>query len=178
MRSLDGRDFPGRVFPGQHDQIGAQLFRESDTGCAGDRHLGGAMDRKVGRKRADETADADVLHERRVHSGGDDRLEIFLGGGVGYVAWHGTQHNPSVKRKDNGIPQAPAGTLAVIGDLKQMKPEWLVGTSMLGYGTTLSIGIGVPIPILDEETLKYAAIKERERSDKIIFFIKPQILKN
>ena len=87
---------------------------------------------------------------------------IFLGGGIGYVAWHGTQHNPTVKRKDNGVPQAPAGTLAVIGDLKQMKSEWLLGTSMLGYGVTVTVGIGVPIPILDEETLKYTAIKDEE----------------
>ena len=88
--------------------------------------------------------------------------KIFLGGGVGYVAWQGTQHNPSVKRKENGIPQAPAGTLAVIGDLKQMRPEWLVGVSMLGYGVTLTIGIGVPIPILNEEILQYAAAKDED----------------
>jgi len=88
--------------------------------------------------------------------------KIFLGGGVGFVAWQGTQHNPGVKRKDNGVPQAPAGTIAVIGDLKQMKPEWLTGISMLGYGVTLNVGIGVPIPVLDEEIIKYAAIKDSE----------------
>ncbi|MBM3246757.1 MAG: hypothetical protein FJZ13_05485, partial [Candidatus Omnitrophica bacterium] len=93
---------------------------------------------------------------------------IFLGGGVGYVAWQGTQHNPSVKRKDNGIPQAPAGTLAVIGDLKQMRPEWLVGTSMLGYGVTLSVGVGVPIPVLDEEIAKYAAARDEEIFTQIV----------
>jgi len=93
---------------------------------------------------------------------------IFLGGGVGYVAWQGTQHNPGVKRKDNGIPQVPAGTLAVIGDLKQMKPEWLVGTSMLGYGSTLTVGIGVPIPILNEEIVKFAAAKDEEIYTQII----------
>ncbi|MBU1871268.1 MAG: homocysteine biosynthesis protein, partial [Candidatus Omnitrophica bacterium] len=29
---------------------------------------------------------------------------IFLGGGIGYVSWHGTQHNPAVKRKNNAVP--------------------------------------------------------------------------
>ena len=94
--------------------------------------------------------------------------KIFLGGGIGYVAWHGTQHNPSVPRKDNGVPQAPAGTLAVIGDLKQMSPQWLVGTSMLGYGVTLIVGIGVPIPVLDEEVIKYAAIRDKEIYSQVV----------
>jgi len=86
--------------------------------------------------------------------------KILLGGGVGYVAWYGTQHNPSVPRLDNGVPSRPAGTLTVIGDLKQMKPQWLRGTSMFGYGTTLTVGIGIPIPILSEEILRYTAVKD------------------
>jgi uncharacterized protein (DUF39 family) len=88
--------------------------------------------------------------------------KILLGGGIGYVAWQGTQHNPGVPRSDNGVPKRPSGTLAVIGDLKQMKPEWLRGTSMLGYGTTLTVGIGVPIPILSEDILRYTTVKDED----------------
>ncbi len=88
--------------------------------------------------------------------------KIFLGGGVGYVAWQGTQHNPAVLRGDNGVPRRPAGALAVIGDLKQMKPQWLVGTSMFGYGCNITVGIGVPIPILSEEILRYTAVRDED----------------
>jgi uncharacterized protein (DUF39 family) len=88
--------------------------------------------------------------------------KIFLGGGIGYVAWQGTQHNPTVPRGENGVPKKPAGTLAVIGDLKQMKPEWLRGTSMQGYGCTITIGIGIPIPVLSEEILGYTIVKDAE----------------
>lgn len=87
---------------------------------------------------------------------------IFLGGGVGYVAWNGTQHNPNVLRGENGVPKRGAGTLAVIGDLKQMKPDWLRGVSFIGYGCTLVVGIGVPIPILSEEILLYTAVRDEE----------------
>ncbi len=86
--------------------------------------------------------------------------KIFLGGGIGFVAWQGTQHNPDVLRTENGVPKRAAGTLAVIGDLKQMKPRWLLGTSMLGYGCTLSVGIGIPIPVLSEEILQYTAVSD------------------
>jgi uncharacterized protein (DUF39 family) len=88
--------------------------------------------------------------------------KIFLGGGVGYVAWQGTQHNPTALRTDNGVPKRGAGTLAVIGDLKQMSPQWLVGTSFLGYGATLTVGIGVPIPIISEEILNYTTVTDEQ----------------
>jgi len=88
--------------------------------------------------------------------------KIFLGGGVGFVAWQGTQHNPGVPRTKGGVPTGGAGTLAVIGDLKQMSPRWLVGTSMLGYGCTLTVGIGIPIPILSEEILRYTAVSDSD----------------
>jgi len=87
---------------------------------------------------------------------------IFLGGGIGYVAWQGTQHNPSAMRNEKGVPKRGAGTLAVIGDLKQMKPKYLVGTSFLGYGCTITVGIGVPIPILSEEILLYTAVTDED----------------
>jgi uncharacterized protein (DUF39 family) len=87
---------------------------------------------------------------------------IFLGGGIGYVAWQGTQHNPNVLRGENGVPKRGAGTLAVIGDLKQMSPNWLVGTSFLGYGATITVGIGLPIPILSEEILRYTTVTDAQ----------------
>jgi uncharacterized protein (DUF39 family) len=87
---------------------------------------------------------------------------LFLGGGVGYVAWQGTQHNPGVPRSENGVPRKPAGTLALIGDLKQMKAAWLRGISMQGYGASLMVGIGLPIPVLSEEILKYTTVTDAD----------------
>ncbi|MGC7871565.1 homocysteine biosynthesis protein [Desulfosporosinus sp. FKB] len=88
--------------------------------------------------------------------------KIFLGGGVGYVAWNGTQHFPAMTNVDGKELGGAGGTLAVIGDLKQMSPKWLVGTSFLGYGATLSVGIGIPIPLLNEEITRYAAMKDED----------------
>jgi len=88
--------------------------------------------------------------------------KIFLGGGIGYVSWQGTQHNPGVPRGENDVPRRPSGTLAVIGDLKQMKSDWLRGISMRGYGTTMAVGVGVPIPILSEDILRYTSVKDEE----------------
>jgi uncharacterized protein (DUF39 family) len=93
---------------------------------------------------------------------------IFLGGGEGYVTWHGTQHKPSAKRTDKGIPLTPAGTLWVMGDLKQMSPQWLVGVSLLGYGCSLAVGMGIPIPILNEEIAQFTAISDEDIFTQIV----------
>jgi uncharacterized protein (DUF39 family) len=87
---------------------------------------------------------------------------IFLGGAQGFVAWQGTQHNPHARRGKNGIPLEGAGTIATIGNLKEMSPDWLVGASMLGYGVSLYVGIGIPIPILNEEMARYTAVKDED----------------
>jgi uncharacterized protein (DUF39 family) len=97
---------------------------------------------------------------------------IFLGGGQGFVVWRGTQHNPNVKRGANQVPRAGAGTLSVLGDLKQMSPEWLVGASFQGYGCTLVVGLGVPIPILNEEIVQYTAVKDEDIYTQIVDYSK------
>jgi uncharacterized protein (DUF39 family) len=93
---------------------------------------------------------------------------IFLGGGTGYVTWSGTQHKYSVKRTEKGVPMSPAGTLWVMGDLKQMNSKWLVGVGLQGYGCSLSLGLGIPIPILNEEIARYTAVSDEEIFTQII----------
>jgi uncharacterized protein (DUF39 family) len=93
---------------------------------------------------------------------------IFLGGGEGFVTWYGTQHKPAVKRTKKGIPLTPAGTLWVMGDLKQMKPQWLVGVGIQGYGCSLAVGLGIPIPLLNEQIARYTAISDEEIFTQII----------
>ena len=87
---------------------------------------------------------------------------IFLGGGIGYVVGSGTQHNPAVPRTDRGVPRMGAGTLAVTGDLKGMQSRWLRGASFTGYGTTLAVAIGLPIPILNEEVLRCTTVTDAD----------------
>lgn len=94
--------------------------------------------------------------------------KIFLGGGTGYVTWQGTQHNPSVKRTKSGVPVKPAGTLWVMGDLKKMSPKWLVGVSLQGYGCSLAVGIGIPIPILNEEIAQFTAVSDKDIFTQIV----------
>ena len=107
---------------------------------------------------------------------------IFLGGGPGFVVSHGTQHNPGVRRSELGLPRVPAGTLAVTGDLKTMSPKWLRGASFPGYGATLAVGLGLPIPILDEEILAFTAVTDADITGPVVDYSeaypngKPEIL--
>lgn len=98
--------------------------------------------------------------------------KIFLGGGVGYICWWGTQHLPAVERTERGVPKKPAGTIAVIGDLKCMNPRYLRGASILGYGVSLAVGIGIPIPIIDEEMCFFTSVSNEEIWTQVVDYSK------
>ena len=107
---------------------------------------------------------------------------IFLGGGIGYVIWHGTQHTTNVERTSAQVPVSPAGTLAVHGDLKQMHQEWLRAGTFRGYGVSLAVGIGVPIPILDEEMMRAVSVTDQDLVARVVEYsvdypqVKPRVL--
>lgn len=87
---------------------------------------------------------------------------IFLGGAQGYVAWQGTQHNPSQVRGENSVPVGPAGTLALIGDLKEMDTRFIRAAVFEKYGVTMFVGAGIPIPILDEDMARFVAVRNKD----------------
>ncbi|NPA24980.1 MAG: hypothetical protein GXO34_04040 [Deltaproteobacteria bacterium] len=93
---------------------------------------------------------------------------IFLGGGVGFVTWSGTQHAPYVERGENGVVRSGAGTLMLTGNLKEMSPRWLVGVSMLGYGCSLAVGVGIPIPILNERMARFTAVRDEDIYTQVV----------
>lgn len=94
--------------------------------------------------------------------------KIFLGGAQGFIIGAGSQHKARAKRGSNGVPVEPAGTLMVKGNLKEMDPKWLAGVSMLGYGCSLAVGLGIPIPILNEEMARFTGISDEGIFTQII----------
>jgi len=93
---------------------------------------------------------------------------IFFCGAQGYVVWHGTQHNPTGPRHENGTPRAPAGNVALIGNLKEMNSSWVRAVSFTGYGVTLSVAVGVPIPILDADMAQCVAVTDADLTAPIV----------
>ena len=87
---------------------------------------------------------------------------VWLAGAQGLVYAEGTQHAGAVARTPNGIPKAGAGTLALTADMKQMIPEFVRAVSLRGYGVSLALGVGIPIPILNESVLKRTCIRDRD----------------
>jgi uncharacterized protein (DUF39 family) len=100
--------------------------------------------------------------------------KIFLGGGIGYIAWEGTQHFPLQKRLPNRTPIGPAATVALIGDAKQMNSRWVRGCYFKNYGPSLMLGVGVPIPVLNEEVIVKCAVKDKEIVAPVVDFSIPR----
>jgi uncharacterized protein (DUF39 family)/predicted transcriptional regulator len=89
---------------------------------------------------------------------------IFLGGAQGYITWEGTQHNPT-----KGL-----GTIMVTGDLKEMNPRYLRGCTIHRYGTSLYVGLGIPIPILNERIARTAAVSEDQIKTQLLDYGVPR----
>ncbi|EKQ71119.1 hypothetical protein OsccyDRAFT_1445 [Leptolyngbyaceae cyanobacterium JSC-12] len=99
---------------------------------------------------------------------------IFLGGGIGYVAWEGTQHFPLQKRLPNRTPIGPAATLALIGDAKQMDARWVRGCYFKSYGPSLMLGVGIPLPVLTEAAIAHCAVQDQDLVAPIVDFSIPR----
>lgn len=93
---------------------------------------------------------------------------IFLGGSEGYVVWNGTQFNTRRERNEYGIPKLPGATLAVIGDAKRMSSDYIRSAYYEKYGVSLFVGIGIPIPVLDENMAKHLSISNEQIETTIL----------
>ncbi|MBW4417850.1 MAG: homocysteine biosynthesis protein [Myxacorys californica WJT36-NPBG1] len=99
---------------------------------------------------------------------------VFLGGAIGYVTWEGTQHFPLQKRLPNRTPIGPAATLALVGDAKQMDAKWVRGCYLRGYGPSLMLGVGIPLPVLTENVIVHCAVQDQDLVAPIVDFSIPR----
>jgi uncharacterized protein (DUF39 family) len=88
--------------------------------------------------------------------------KVWMAGAQGHVYAEGTQHAGACERTPGGVPKGGAGTLALTGDMKKMRPEFVRGVTFRGYGVSLALGIGIPIPILNEDVLKRVCVRDRD----------------
>jgi len=93
---------------------------------------------------------------------------IFLGGGTGYVTWQGTQCKIETSRRENGVPDVPSATIFVVGDLKEMSGDWLRGVSIRGYGCSLAVGLGIPLPVLNEEMARFTSVRDEDIYTQVV----------
>ncbi len=94
--------------------------------------------------------------------------KVWLAGAQGHVYAEGTQHAPSVTRTPLGVPTEGAGTLALTADMKQMKAKFVRGASFKGYGTSLALGVGIPIPILSPDILRRTTVRDCDISAPVV----------
>lgn len=86
---------------------------------------------------------------------------VFLAGAQGFVSWNGTQFNTEKPKNEFGLPLSNARTLMVTADLKQMDPNYIRAAYFERYGVSLFVGVGIPIPILDEDIAQRVSISNR-----------------
>ena len=79
-------------------------------------------------------------------------VPIFLCGAEGMIIGEGTQASPG-----NGF-----ATLMTTGNMNDMSTDFLRAATFKGYNSTLYVGLGVPIPVLDEEIVRRTAVRDED----------------
>lgn len=98
---------------------------------------------------------------------------IFLGGTNGYVGWYGTQFKTDAEVNEHGVPVSNAATLSVIGDGSQMDPSFIKAAYYEKYGVSMFVGIGIPIPVLDEDMAARVMIRNDQITTRILDYGDP-----
>lgn len=88
---------------------------------------------------------------------------IFIGGANGTVVGEGTQNSPG----------AGFGTLMTTGNMKEMSSDYIRAATMTGYGVTMYVGIGIPIPLLSEEVVRHTAVRDEDLTTSIVDYGTP-----
>jgi uncharacterized protein (DUF39 family) len=99
---------------------------------------------------------------------------IFLGGTTGYVSWYGTQFKTDSELNEHGVPVSNAATLAVIGDASRMDTSFIKAAYYEKYGVSMFVGIGIPIPVLDEEMAARVMIRNEQITTRILDYGDPE----
>ena len=98
---------------------------------------------------------------------------IFFGGTTGYVAWHGTQFNTGKPVNEHGVPVGNSATLALIGNAKEMNTRFIRAAYFEKYGVSLFVGVGIPIPVLDEDLARRVMIRNSQIETNILDYGSP-----
>ena len=98
---------------------------------------------------------------------------IFLGGTTGYVSWYGTQFKTDAELNEHGVPVSNAATLSVIGDASRMDPAFIKAAYYEKYEVSMFVGIGIPIPVLDEEMAARVMIRNEQITTRILDYGDP-----
>ncbi|HPY60628.1 MAG TPA: homocysteine biosynthesis protein [Methanospirillum sp.] len=79
-------------------------------------------------------------------------VPILLGGAQGMVIGEGTQHSSA----------GSFATLMTTADMNEMNTDFLRAAIMYRYGPTLYLGVGIPLPVLDIETVRRTAVRDSD----------------
>ncbi len=56
----------------------------------------------------------------------------------------------------------------VQGDMKQMSQRYIRGVSIIGYGNTMAVGLGIPIPVLNAEMAQYTGVTDADLYTQVV----------
>lgn len=93
--------------------------------------------------------------------------KIWFCGAEGFVAFGGTQSSGCKPKNEFGVPLSPSLSLALIGNAKEMNHHFIKPIYLKGYGVSLALGIGIPIPVINKKVARNLLIRNKQINTEI-----------
>jgi len=99
---------------------------------------------------------------------------VLVAGALGWVSGPGSGHQPHPRRLESGHARSPGAVAALTVELQDLQPQWLRACFFEGHGSALLVAIAAPVPLVNLEVARQAAVPDSALEAPVLDFSIPR----
>ena len=99
---------------------------------------------------------------------------VLVAGALGWVSGPGSGHQPHPRRLASGHARSPGAVAALTVELQGLRPQWLRACFFEGHGSALLVAIAAPVPLINLEVARQAAVPDSALEAPVLDFSIPR----
>ena len=99
---------------------------------------------------------------------------VLVAGALGWVSGPGSGHQPHPRRLASGHARSPGAVAALTVEVQGLRPQWLRACFFEGHGSALLVAIAAPVPLINLEVARQAAVPDSALEAPVLDFSIPR----